>query len=112
MPAGYQNLYLEQGANFTTQITLDDNTGAAMNLANFTVASQARKSYYSANADIVFNTTILSPTSGTIQLSATPAMSANLTTNKLVYDVIITDTGGNVTRVLEGQIFVAPSVTR
>ena len=113
MPAGYQDLYLEQGATFTTQITLDDNTGAPYNLTNFTVASQARKSYYSANASITFNASIYDASNGVIQLSANAATTANVTPGKLVYDVLITDTAsGTVTRVLEGQIFVTPSVTR
>ena len=32
MAAGYQDLYIEQGTTFTTQITLDDNMGGAFNL--------------------------------------------------------------------------------
>lgn len=113
MPAGYQELYIEQGTTFTTQITLDDNMGGPFDLTNYTVASQARKSYYSANASIVFNASVFDANNGIIQLSADAATTANVTPGKLVYDVMVTDTvSGNVTRVLEGQIFVSPSVTR
>jgi len=72
MPAGYQDLFLEQG------------------------------------------TTVYSANSGVIQLSANSATTSNVSTmQKLVYDVIISETStGSVTRVLEGQIFVSPSVTR
>ena len=113
MAAGYQELLIEQGTTFTTQITLDDSFGNAFNLTNFTVASQARKSYYSANPSIVFNASVYDASNGIIQLSANAATTANVTPGKLVYDVLITDTSsGTVTRVLEGQIFVTPSVTR
>ena len=113
MPAGYQDLYLEQGTTFTTQITLDDNTGAALNLANFTVASQARKSYFSASPSITFDTSFPDAANGVILLSADAAATTNISPGQLVYDVVLTDTNSNnVTRVLEGKIYVSPSVTR
>lgn len=114
MPAGYQDIFLEQGTTFTTQMTLADNTGAPYNLNGFTVKSQARTSYYSSNVAINFTASVANANSGIIQLSADPATTANVSPiQKLVYDVIITETGtGAITRVLEGQIFVSPSVTR
>ncbi len=114
MPAGYQDLFLEQGTTFTTQMTLADNTGAAYDLTGFTVRSQARRSYYSSNVAINFTASVTNANNGVIQLSANSATTANVSsTQKLVYDVIITETAsGNITRVLEGQIFVSPSVTR
>lgn len=114
MPAGYQDIYLEKGTDFNTQITLDDSTGAAMNLTNYTAFSSARLSYNSVNAALVF-TTQIDPATGTIQLSANSATTANIyagPVNKLVYDVIIKDSANTVTRILEGQIYVSPSVTR
>jgi hypothetical protein len=113
MAAGYQDLFIEQGTTFNTEITLDDVTGTAMNLTNFTVSSQARKSYYSSSATIVFDATISDPNNGVITLAANSAVTSNVSPGKFVYDVLITDTVfNNVTRVLEGQIFVSPSVTR
>lgn len=114
MPAAYQDLFLEQGTTFTTQLTLADNTGAPYDLSNFTIRSQARTSYYSANAKLDFTASAIDANNGIIQLTAnsdiTSAVSAK---QKLVYDVIITDTvSGSVTRVLEGQILISPSVTR
>jgi len=113
MPAAYQEIYLEQGTTFNTQVTLDDNTGLPFNLTGFTVSSEARKSYQSANAEIVFQSSIIDANNGIIQLSANNSVTANVYANKLVYDVIIIQTStGNVTRVLEGVIYVSPSVTR
>lgn len=113
MPAGYQELFLNQNETFTTSLTLDDVNGAAYNLTGFTVKSQAKKSYYSANATLEFTATIYDANNGVITLSADAATTANVPAGKLVYDVIITQTEtGSVTRVLEGQIFVSPAVTR
>jgi hypothetical protein len=111
MAAGYQDQYLEQGTTFTSEITLDDAYGNPFNLSGFTVASQARRTYYSTNTAIVFNASITDANNGVIRISANSATTANVAAGKLVYDVIIT-TGNTVTRVLEGQIFVSPRVTR
>ena len=113
MAAGYQDLFLEQGTTFTTSITLDDSNGSPYNLNDFSVRSQARKSYYSDNTVINFDASVVDANSGVIQLSANSATTANVSAGKLVYDVLITQTStGVVTRVLEGQIIVSPTVTR
>jgi hypothetical protein len=113
MPAAYSDLYLEQGTTFVTSVTLDGNNGEPYNLNYFTVRSQARRSYYSSNATLTFTSTITDAANGVIQLSATPSVTANVPAGKLVYDVLLTDSNSStVTRVLEGQIFVSPSVTR
>ena len=111
MAAGYQDIFMEQGVTYVNQITLDDNTGAPYNLTGFTVRSQAKKSYYSANPTIVFNATVYDANNGIIQLTANSAVTSNVPAGKLVYDVVIA-TGNTTTRVLEGQIFVSPAVTK
>lgn len=113
MPAAYSDLYLEQGTTFVTSVTLDGNNGEPYDLTYFTVRGEARRSYYSSNVSLAFTSTIADASNGVIQLSADSAVTANVSAGKLVYDVIITDTNsGTVTRVLEGQIFVSPAVTR
>ena len=112
MPAGYSDLYLEQGTTFTTNLTLDDNYGNPYNLNGFSIKSQARRSYYSANATVTFTSSIYDAANGIIQLSANAATTSNIPAGKLVYDVLITDPSHTVTRVLEGQILVSPTVTR
>ena len=77
MPAAYTNIYIEQGATFSTSITLDDVYGEAYNLIGYTANSQIRKSYYSANATATFSTAINSNT-GSITLNLTAAVTANI----------------------------------
>lgn len=113
MPAGYQDQYIEQGTTFNSQITLDDSNGTAYNLTGFTIKSQARRSYYSANASINFTVSFPDANAGIVLLSANSAVTANVASGKYVYDVMITETSTKlVTRVLEGQIFVSPCATR
>lgn len=113
MSAGYQDQFLEQGTTFVSQVTLQDNNGTFYDLTGFTVKSQARKSYYSANTVIEFDAEITDASNGQIQLAANSAVTANVNAGKYVYDVMIKETSSNnVTRVLEGQIFVSPAVTK
>jgi len=116
MAAGYQELFLEKGSDFTTSITLADANGDAYNLTNFTAKSQIRKSYYSANATATFVTSV-NPTTGSITLSLDSMTSANIAAGRYVYDTILSVPGGvgqanTVTRILEGVVDVSPRVTR
>jgi len=110
--AGYQDLFLNQGEDFTTQLTLDDSNGLPYNLNGFSVFSNAKRSYYTPNITMSFNSSIYDANNGIIQLSANSAITANIPAGKLVYDVVVKDNLSNlVTRVLEGQIIVSPGVT-
>ena len=110
--AGYQELFLDQGTDFNTTITLDGGNGAPFNLTNYTGTSQIRKSYYSTNATAQFAITIANPTTGVIGISLDSANTANIAPGRYVYDVLITDTTHNYkTRVLEGIVNVTPRVT-
>lgn len=112
MPAGYSELFLEQGADFNASITLDDVGGAAFNLINYSASYQMRKSYYSSNAAATFSvSTGNNPALGIITLSLSAANTANIYAGRYVYDVYVS-TANNRTRVLEGIINVSPQVTK
>jgi hypothetical protein len=115
MAAGYQDFYIEQGTEFSSEIRLTDSYGVPYNLINYTVSGQAKTSYLTQNTSLRFTTSIIDANNGMISISANSAQTANIVTNmvgKLVYDVIIKDLGGNISRVLEGQIFVSKSVSK
>ena len=111
MPAAYTNLYIEQGTTYSTSITLDDVYNNAYNLVGYSANSQIRKSYYSANATAFFSTTI-GTSNGTVTLSLSASTSANIAPGRYVYDTKIIDSSNNVTRILEGIVEIAPSVSR
>jgi len=116
MAAGYQNLYLEQGASFNMTIALDDVYGNNYDLTSVTASSQIRKSYYSTNATAVFSTSVDELTS-TVSLSLTSAQTANIAAGRYLYDTIISipgvpGTANTVIRILEGTVDVSPRVTR
>jgi hypothetical protein len=111
MPAGYSELFLEQGATFNTSITLDDVSGVAFNLVNYTATSQMRKSYYTSSYHTI-TSTITNAANGEITLSITAANTTNITPGRYVYDLRITSPSNTVTRIVEGIVTVLPSVTR
>lgn len=112
MAAAYQELFLDQGSNYNTNITLDDVYGDAFDLTGYTAKSQIKKSYYSNTVSGEFIITINSPQNGTIILSMSAATSANIAPGRYVYDVIIKSNSSNtITRVLEGIVNVNPHVS-
>lgn len=112
MPAGYTELFLEQGADFNMSITLDDVSGENFNLVNYSASSQMRKSYYSSNATATFSvSTGNDPSLGVITLTMNSANTANIYPGRYVYDVYVTSANSRV-RVLEGIVSVTPQVTK
>ena len=110
--AAYSEITIEQGANLTSTITVNDIQGDAVNLTTYSASSQLRKSYYSSSANTL-TATITGNANGQITLSMTAANTSNLTPGRYVYDLIITNsTDNSVTRVIEGTAIVLPSVTR
>lgn len=113
MPAGYSELFLEQGASFNASIALDDVSGESFNLVNYTASSQMRKSYYSTNAAATFTvSTGIDPSIGVITMSLDSANTANIYPGRYVYDVYVSNEMGSRVRVLEGIINVTPQVTK
>ena len=110
--AAYSEITIEQGANLTSTITVNDTQGDAVNLTTYSASAQLRKSYYSSSANTL-TAIITGNANGQITLSMTAANTSNLTPGRYVYDLIITNsTDNSVTRVVEGTAVVLPSVTR
>lgn len=107
----YSNLTVDQGSTFKANIDVTDSDGNELNLTGYTVSGQIRKSYYSLTA-VDFTAFVSNPVSGTIEISLTDTQTNAMKAGRYVYDVEITSPGGEVTRVLEGQVEVTPGVTR
>ena len=103
---------IEQGANLTSIVTVNDAQGDAVNLTTYSASSQLRKSYYSSSANTLA-ATVTGNANGQITLTMTAANTALLTPGRYVYDLVITNsTDNSKTRVIEGTAIVLPSVTR
>ena len=109
--AGFAELTLEQGASFTTTVTVNGSDGSPTNLTSYTAAAQLRKSYYSTTANN-FTVTVSNAAAGELTMAMTAANTANLTPGRAVYDLLITSPTGVKTRVVEGIVTILPAVTR
>ena len=110
--ATISNLFIDQDADFTTTVTVNDSTGSALDLTNYTALGMIRKTYQSSTAT-TFTSAFVSPrTTGQITISLTDTQTAALESGRYVYDLVITDASGNKTRVVEGIATVNPSVSR
>ena len=109
--ASISNIFIDQGATFTTTVTVTDANGDAVNLSGYSVAAQIRKTFLSSSAT-AFTATISNASAGEITITLSPTQTAALEAGRFVYDVLITASGGTKTRVVEGQVTVNPSVTR
>ena len=105
------NIFIDQGENFTTTVTVSDANGDAVSLSGYSVAAQIRKSHLSSTST-AFTASISNASAGEITISLTDSQTTSLEAGRYVYDVLITASGGTKTRVVEGQVTVNPSVTR
>tara|TARA_B110000503_G_C6932532_1_gene323416 strand:- start:34 stop:378 length:345 start_codon:yes stop_codon:yes gene_type:complete len=107
------NLIINAGADFNETFTLESyESNSYLNLENYEVISQMRKWYGSVNV-IPFITRIdFPPSSGRITIFLSAEESQDLKPGRYVYDVLLTDTYGVKTRVVEGSILVREGVTR
>lgn len=108
----YLDLFLDQGATFNSAITLVDVNGNALNLVNYVVSSEMKKSYITSNVAATFIITSANGVSGMVNLNLPYQVTQNLKPIRYVYDVVIRNTIDNtVSRVLEGTIFVQAGVS-
>jgi hypothetical protein len=99
-----KNIYIDQGASFSTSIT----TG--IDLTGYTLSAQIRK-WYDENRYEFMDVVITTTNTGIITLSMKPADTAKLKPGRMVYDVLGTLGSGTRQRILEGQAIVTPGLT-
>jgi len=108
--SGKYNIVAEQGATFNLNFRVETD-GTPWNLTGYTFAMQVRRSTSS-------NTTLLSITSATmtsgghVSATATATTMSGVPAGRWVYDIELTSSGGQVTRILEGRFIVTPEVTQ
>lgn len=115
MSSGYLELFVEQGEDYSVTITLDSLNGDPYTLANTSVKSDIRKSYWSENITAQFSANVANPSLGTINLSLSANTTQNIIAGRYVYDVFITQTQSEITnrsKVLQGIVHVEPSATK
>lgn len=104
------NLVIDQGSSYSVTLDLTDENGDVIDLSNYTANSQIRKWYTSSNPAATFSTTV-NASSGELTLSLSANQTSNLVAGRYVYDVEL-NSGGIISRIVEGIITVTPQVTK
>lgn len=107
----YANITVDQGSDYSSTITVEDVLGDVANLVGFTARGQVRKTY-SSITKYDFIASIPSPTKGIIEIKLPNSATSDMRHGRYVYDVEVVSSDGTVTRVIEGQLEITPSVTR
>lgn len=115
MIPGKYNMICPQGSTFLKQITYSvDST--PVDLTGYIARMQVRETYSSTNVILSLTNQGAEPTisvndEGQIDLYINADDTAKVVAKEYVYDLEL-DSGGTVTRLLEGKFIVTPEVTR
>jgi len=110
--AEFVELFIEQGASFSTDVVVSDANGDPKDLTNHSVYSQIRKSYYSTTF-VDFDINVTDPLDGVVEINLSAEKTSNINSGRYVYDVVIKNNETNdVTRIFEGIATVLPRVTK
>lgn len=115
--ATYEDLTIDQGSDVAVELHLVNPEGTPKDLVGYSVAAKLKRTYNSDSAETVdFTAIVADDSAGIVTLSLTNTQTDALTAKRYVYDVEISyqdsDLNTIIERVLEGKIFVNPSVTR
>lgn len=104
------NLYCDQGSDFAVIVTLKNQDGTVINLTDYTVRGQFRKSFGST-AYTDFTVTIYSAVAGQIKIELSAAASSLVKPGRYLYDIEGVY-AGTIKRFLEGIFAISPEITR
>lgn len=115
MSAAIIDLNVDQGSTYTLPLTYRDPNNNTVDISGYSARMQLRKTISQETPDL----SLVSPTSitvgttnGQILVTMSAEQTGGLTSKKYVYDLEIESPSGVVTRLIQGNIFVSPQVTR
>lgn len=105
------NLYVDQGTTFIVSLDLTDEEGDFFEIINQSFFCNVKKVYsssplFSANVAVTPG-----PPVNDLTLTIHAEQTRDLDPGKYQYDVVMIDTNGLVTKLLEGLIYLVPTVT-
>ena len=109
--AAIANLRIDQGASFSSDVTVTSDDGSIFDLTGHTASAKMAKGYASTHTRTIF-TTAINTVTGVVTLSLNADQTNGLEEGRYVYDVEILKTSDStITRVVEGIVTVYPSAT-
>ena len=109
MPVRVVNIEIQQWANFSANYILEDPiTNSISNLVGYGVSAKMAK-HPGSSSKTSFTTTITTAT-GAVGIALTSGQTSSLKPGRHVYDILLTDSSGIKTRVIEGSVIVSAGV--
>ena len=106
------NLVINTGATFAQTFTLEDSdSNSVLDLTGYSIQSTMKKHPASLKETCSFDASIFNASQGIIKVGLSSVACRPLKGGRYVYDVLITDGSGTVTRVVEGSVLVRAGVT-
>lgn len=103
------NLVIQKGTYFEETFALNAEDGGILNLNNQTAVAKLKK-HPTAGIAYTFSTT-LTVSDSTVKISMQPAITSTLPSGRCVYDLVLTSSGGIVSKVVEGTVIVQETVS-
>ncbi len=115
MSSGAYNIKIDQGAKYFVRFTWTDNLGVPIDVTGWTGQIMFRNKKEDAapiydssiNGDV-----IVGDNDGLVDFELDTADTAAFTFDNALYDLELTDLAGEVTRLLEGRVYLNKEVTR
>lgn len=107
--AAVYNITINKNQDFNRgyQIKID---GVALDITGYQIAGTLKETIHDSES-VAFTTAIASAVDGLFSVVLTDETTAGMKPGSWVYDIVMTDTAGIKTRLLEGQAFVKSGVT-
>ena len=110
MAAGKYNITVDQGSDFSIQLTVKEND-VAKNLTGYSARAQLRPSITSTTLSGTFTCTVTNAANGIVTMAMGYSTTASLVPGKYFYDLEVY-TGSVVQRLIQGNATVRGEVTR
>lgn len=107
----YKNITIDQACDFALTLNLSNPDGSRLNVGSYVFSGNIKASYYSNTVIDSLNVVAVDAPNGNISIQWAAANSAKVDAKfTYVYDVMGT-TGGTTTKIVNGLLFINPSVT-
>ena len=107
-----KNLYVDQGVDFLIPIEIETSIGMDYDVSNKQFYCDVRKVYSSTVAFSASLQAIQNNISNDVELIISADTTVDVEPNKYQYDIIMVDQTGENKKILEGLLFVLPTITR
>ena len=102
------DIILQQGSDYSINLNLTNSDTSPIDLSAYNVSGVAKMKYSDTGILLNLSPSIISATSGTINLFVSGIQSENLPINIGFYDIFVYNSGSTIS-VLNGKVFVNPS---